>query len=157
MLPFTSSREALLACPPSSPSNLPSFIVEFTLSFSCSRSDLPLSRQGAALAHFISLPPHHLVLWIDGTVRFPFGKGGSGVFANCSLCSIETAFSFSACPVCSSFSAEACAILKALCSSWHHQHVCYFSSLLLLSDTRFVLATLSSPPSFLLPQTLWQI
>ena len=31
------------------------------------------------------------------------------------------------------------------------------SSLLLLSDSRSVLATLSSPPSFLLPQTLWQI
>ena len=31
------------------------------------------------------------------------------------------------------------------------------SSLLLLSDSRFVLASLSSPPFFLLPQTLWQI
>ena len=31
------------------------------------------------------------------------------------------------------------------------------TSLLLLSDSRSVLATLSSPPSFLLPQTLWQI
>ena len=30
-------------------------------------------------------------------------------------------------------------------------------SLLLLSDSRSVLATLSSPPSFLLSQTLWQI
>ena len=40
-----------------------------------------------------------------------------------------------------------------------HQQVCHFSSLLLLSDTRSVLATLSSPPSFLLSQTLrliWQ-
>ena len=31
------------------------------------------------------------------------------------------------------------------------------TSLLLLSDSRSVLATLSSPPSFLLPQILWQI
>ena len=38
-----------------------------------------------------------------------------------------------------------------------HQQVCHFSSLILLSDSRFVLATLSSPPSFLLSQTLWQI
>ena len=30
-------------------------------------------------------------------------------------------------------------------------------SLFLLSDSRFVLANLSSSPSFLLPQTLWQI
>ena len=41
--------------------------------------------------------------------------------------------------------------------SRQHQQVCHFSSLLLLSDSRYVLATLSSPPSFLLSQTLWQI
>ena len=55
------------------------------------------------------------------------------------------------------FCAEACAILHALCWSRQHHKVCHFSSLLLLSDSRSVLATLSSPPSFLLSQTLWQI
>ena len=60
-------------------------------------------------------------------------------------------------PVCSSFSAEAWAILHALCWSRQHQQVCHFSSLLLLSDSRSVVAALSSPPSFLLSQTLWQI
>ena len=38
----STSTEALLACPPSSPWNLPSFIMESTLSSSYSRSDLPL-------------------------------------------------------------------------------------------------------------------
>ena len=57
MLPFTCSREALLACPPFRSWNLPSFIVECTLSTPCFRSDLPFSRQGAALAHLDSLPP----------------------------------------------------------------------------------------------------
>ena len=42
MLPSTSSREALFACPPFSPWHLPSFTVESTLSTPCSRSD-PLS------------------------------------------------------------------------------------------------------------------
>ena len=37
--------------------------MESTLSFSCSRSDLPLSRQGAALAHLDSLP---LMIWYFG-------------------------------------------------------------------------------------------
>ena len=37
-----------------------------------------------------------------------------------------------------------------------HLKVWHFSSLLLLSDSCSVLATLSSPPSFLLPQSLWQ-
>ena len=55
------------------------------------------------------------------------------------------------------FSAETCAIPHALCWSRQHQQVCHFSSLLLLSDSRSLLAILSSPPSFLLPQTLWQI
>ena len=156
MLPSTSSREALLACLPFPSGNLPSFTVESTLSTPCSRSDPPLSRQGAALAHLDSLLPHDLVLWTDGSVPFLFGKGGSGVLANCSLCGTEATLSFSAGPVCSSFSAEACAIPHALCWSRQHQQVCHFSYLL-LSDSRSVLATLSSPPSFLLSQTLLQI
>ena len=157
MLPSTSPREALLACPPFPPWNLPSFMVESTLPTPCSRSDSHLPRQGAALAHLDSLPLHDLVLWTDGFVPFPFGKGGSGVLANCSLCGTEATLSFSAGPVCSSFSSKACAILHALCWSRQHQQVCHFSSLLLLSDSRSVLATLSSPPSFLLSQMLWQI
>ena len=155
MLPSTCSREAVLACPPFLPWNLPSFTVESTLSFSCSRSDPPHYRQDAALAYLDPLPPHDLILWTDGS--FPFDKGGSGVLANCSLNGTEATLSFSAGPVCSSFSAEACAILHVLCWSRQHHKVCHFSSLLLLSDSRSVLATLSSPPSFLLFQTLWQI
>ena len=65
--------------------------------------------------------------------------------------------SFSAGPVCSSFSDEACAILHVLSWSRQRHKVCHFSSLLLLSDSRSVLATLSSPPPILLSQTLWQI
>ena len=146
-----------LLAPPCPPWNLPSFTVESTLSSPCSRSDPPHSRQGAALAHLDSLPPHDPVLWTDGSVPFPFGKGGSGVLANCSLCGTEATLSFSAGPVCCSFSAEACAILHALCWSRQHHEVCHFSSLLLLSDSRSVLATLFSPPPFLLSQTVWQI
>ena len=117
--PSTSIREALLACPPFHAWNLPLFTVEPTLSSPCSHSDPPLYGQGAALAHLDSLPPHDLVLWTDGSVPFPFGNGDSGVLANCSLCGTETTLSFSAGPVCSSFSAEACAILHALC--WSRQ------------------------------------
>ena len=107
--------------------------------------------QGALLAHLDSLPPHDLVLWTDGSVPFPFRKGGSGVPANCSLCGTEATFSLSTGPVCSSFSTETCAILHALCWSRQHQQVCPF---LLFSFS--LTLVLSSPPSFLLPQTLWQ-
>ena len=65
-----------------------------------------------------------------------------------SLCCTEATLSFSAGPVCSSFSSEACAILQALCWYWQQQQVCNFSSLLLLFDSCFVLTTLFSPPFF---------
>ena len=74
MLPSTSAREALLACPPSPPWNLPSFTMEFTLSSSCSCSDFPLSRQGVALAHLDSLLPHDLLLWTTALFFFLLAK-----------------------------------------------------------------------------------
>ena len=115
--------------------------------FSALRSDRTHSRSG-----ILSPDTTHA----SGGVIIFVRQGGSGVLANCSLCSTEATHSFPADPVCSSFSAEACAILHALCWSRQHQQVCHFSSLLLLSDSRSVLATLSSPP-FFLSQTLWQI
>ena len=60
MLPSTCLREVLLACPPYFHWNLLFFTEESTLSSSCSRSDLPHSRQGAALAHLDSPP---LMIW----------------------------------------------------------------------------------------------
>ena len=84
------------------------------------------------------------MLWTDGSVPIPFGKDGSGVVANCSLCGTEATLSFSADPVCSSFSAEACAILRALCWSRQHHKICHFSSLFLLSDSRSVLSSIFS-------------
>ena len=115
--------------------------MEFTFSSSCSRSNLPLTHQGAALAHLDSLPPYDLVLWTDGFVRFLFGTGDSGILANWSLCSTEATLSFSAGPACSSYSAEACAILQALCWYLQHQQICHFYSLL-LSDSRSVLSSI---------------
>ena len=109
------------------------------------------------LSPTLTLSPNDLVLWTDDSVPFPFGKGGYDILANCSLCGTEATLLFSASPVCSSFSAEACTILHSFCWSRQHQQACHFSSLLLLSDSRSVLATLSSHPSFLLSPTLWQI
>ena len=155
MLPSTCSRQALLACSFFPPWNLPSFTVESTLNTPCSRSDHFLSRQGAALAHLDSFHPHDLVLWTDDSDPFPLGKGGSGVLANCSLYGTKATLSFSADPVCSSFSAEPapfCMLFAGL-GSTNKSAI----SLLLLSDSRSVLITLSSPPSLLLSQTRWQI
>ena len=117
---------------------------------------LSLSSPSLSLTLTLSL----LMTWYSGQTTlflFLYGKGGSGVLANCSLCGTEATLSFSAGPVCSSFSAKAYAILQALCWSRQHQQVCRFSFLFILSDSRSVLTTLSSPPSFLLSQTLWKI
>ena len=125
----------------------PAFTVELTPSSPCSLWS-PLSRQGAApacrSARLDSLPPHDQVIWTDGSVPFAFGKGGSGVFVNCSLCGTETTLSCSAGPVCSFFFAEACAILQALCWSRQHQQVCHFSSFLLSGSRSVFVIVLSS-------------
>ena len=141
MLPSTCSRKALVACPPCPPWNLLSFTVESTLSSSCSRSDPPHSRQGAALAHLDSLPPHDLVFWTDGSVPFPFGKSGSGVLANCSLCGTEATLSFSAGPVCSSFSLKPAPFCTLFAGLGNTISLLFFSCLTL---------ALSSPPCPLL-------
>ena len=110
------------------------------------------------LSPTLTLSP--VMIWCFGqTALFIslLARAAPAFLPNCSLCGTEATLSFSAGPVCSSFSSEACATLHALCWSRQHQQVCHFSSLLLLSDSRSVLATLSSPPSFLLSQTLWQI
>ena len=130
--------------------------MESALSSPCSRSDPPLSRQGAALTHLDSLHP---MIWYSGQMAlflFVVARAAPAYLTTALYVALRPLFSFSAGPVCSSFSAEARAILHALCWSRQHHKVYHFSSLL-LSDSRSVLATLSSPPFFLLSQTLWQI
>ena len=72
------------------------------------------SRQGTASAHLDSLPPNDLVIWTEDSVTFAFGKSGSGVLANCSLCGTEATLFVSAGPVCSTIFTEACATLQAI-------------------------------------------
>ena len=137
-------REDFEAFPPSPPWDPPSFTVGLSLSSPCSRTDPLPTRQRSALSHLDSLPAHDLTIWTDGSVPFTFGKGGSGVLATCSICDTEVTLSFSAGPVCSSFSAEARAILHALQWTRQHSQVCRLSSALFLTDSRSVLSLLSS-------------
>ena len=144
MLPSTCSREALLACFLFPPWNLPSFTVESTLFSPCFRSDPPLSRQGAAPAHLDSLPPYDLVLWTDESVPFPFGKGGSGVLANCSLSvALRPLFPFRQAQYAQVFPLKPAPFWCSLLVSAAPTSLPFlFSSCL---DSRFVFATLFSP------------
>ena len=112
-----------------------SFLLVFPLSLFC---------QDAAFVHLDSLPFHGLLIWTNSCVPFSFGKSGSGVFANCSLCGTEVTLSLLAGIDYSSFSIKAYAILQALCWSRRHQKVCHFSVFLLLSDFHSALSSVFS-------------
>ena len=154
MLPSTCSREALLACPLFSPWNLPLFMVESTLSTPCSCSDPPHSRQGAALAHLDSLP---LVIWCSGqTALFLFflAREAPAFLATALSVAPRPLFPFRQAQYVQVFPLKPvpfCTLFAGLGSTNKS------AISLLLSDSRSVLAILSSPPSFLLSQTLWQI
>ena len=111
------------------------------------------------LSFTLTPSPHDLVLWTDRSVYFPFSKDGSGVLANCSLSlslsvALRPLFPFQQAQyaqVSLLKPAPSCTPFAGLASTDKS------TSSLLLSDSRSVLITLSSPPSFLPPQSLWQI
>ena len=89
--------------------------------------------------------PHDLVLWTDGSVPFPFGIGGSGVLANCSLCGTEATLSFWAgqyVPVFPLKPAPFCTLFAGLCST--------NKSAISLLFCYYLTLVLSSPPCPLL-------
>ena len=90
------------------------------------------------------------MLWTNGPVPFPFGKGGSGVLANCSL-SLKPLFLFQQAQNAQVFPLKPAPFCTLFAGLGNTNKSC--NSLLLLSDYRSVLATLSSPRSFLLPQS----
>ena len=112
----------------------------------------PLSREGAALAHLDSLPPYDLMLWTDGSVSVPFGKGGSGVLANCSLCGTEATLFFQQTQYTQVFPlkpAPFCMLFAGFCSI-------NMSAISLLFFYLTLALFWPSCPLFLLPQFLWQ-
>ena len=101
-----------------------------SFSISCSFSDSPLS-QGAPFCHLDSLPLHNLVIWMDGSVSSPFGKGGSSTLANCSLCGTEATLSYSASSVCSASSLLVSAAPTSLPLLFSDSYFTFLSSFLL--------------------------
>ena len=152
MLPSTCSREALLACPPCPPWNLPFFTVESTLSTPCSHSDSPFSRQGAALAHLDSLPTHDLVL--GQTALFPFllARAAPAFLPTALSVALRPLFPFRQAQYVQVFSlkpAPFCTLFAGLGSTNKSATSLFLSY--------YLTPVPSSPPSFLLSQTLWQI
>ena len=154
MLPSTSSREALLDCPPSPPWNLLFFTVESTLSTPCSQSDPPLAKVRLSLT--LTLSP--LMIWYSGLMAlFLF------LLARKAPAFLPTALSVAMRPLFPFWQAQYAQVFPLKPAPFYTLFAGLDSTnksakfLLLLSDSRSVLATLSSPPSFLLSHTLCQI
>ena len=149
MLPSTYPREALVACPPFPPWNLPSFTVEPSLSSSCSRSGSPFSHHDVALTHLTLSSLPDLVLWTDGSVPFLLARAAPGYLPTALCVALRPFFPFQQAQYAQVFPlkpAPLCTLFAGLGSTNKSA-----TSLLLLSDSRSVLTTLSSPPPFLLP------
>ena len=157
MLPSASSREALLACPlfllriflrsPWSPPFPPHALAL-----------IPLSLAKVWLSLTLTLSP--VMIWYSGqTALFLFllARAAPAFLPTALSVALRPLFPFRQAKCVHVFLLKSAPVCTLFCRSRRHQRVCHFPSLLFLSDSRSVLTTLSSPPSFLLSQTLWQI
>ena len=102
-------------------------------------------------------PPSNIQIWTDGSVPFFFGPGGAGACVTCSKCNTSNSLSFSTGPIASSFTAETFALKQGLVWCTSHLMSCKFQSVLFLTDSQSALSILSSAPSYLLPESLWNV
>ena len=112
------------------------------------------ARLQTASSRLSSLPPSDIQVWTDGSVPSFFGPGGAGVYVTCSKCNTSNSLSFSSGPIASSFTAETFAFKQGLVWCTSHFMICKFQSVLFLTDSQSALSTLSSAPSYLLPESL---
>ena len=146
MIPSTSPKEAPLACPPLPLCSLLSFTVGSTLSSLCSRSDPPLS---------LSLTLSHLTIFCFGqTIQLLF------YLAKAALAYLPTALIVALRPFSSFWQAQNVKgfplKLAPFCKLFAELGSTNKSVISLLFFFALTLATLSSSPSFLLCQSLWQ-
>ena len=140
-LPSTSPRKAFFVCPPSPPWNTPSFTVEPTLSSPCFRSNLPLSiakTRLSPISHDLVLSGQTVLTYLPAALSVasrPFFPFQQAQYVQASLLNPT--------PFCTLFAGLGSTNKSAI--------------FLVLSGSCSVLTTPSSTPSFLLPQSLWQI
>ena len=154
MLPSTCSREALLACPSCRLGIC--FRSRWSPPFPLHALALiPLTLAKVRLSPTLTLSP--LMIWYSGqTALFLF------LLARAAPAFLPTALSVALRPLFPYWQAQFVPVfplkLAPFCTLFAGLGNTIKSAIfLLLSDSRSVLATLSSPPSFLLSQTLWQI
>ena len=115
------------------------------------------ARLQSASSRLSSLPPSDIQVWTDGSVPSLFGPGGAGVYVTCSKCHTSNSLSFSTGPIASSFTAETFALKQGLDCCTNHLMTCQFQLVLFLPDSQLALSILSLAPSYLLPESLWNV
>ena len=75
----------------------------------------------------------------------------------CSKCHTSNSLTFFSGPIASSFTAETFALKQGLDWCTNHLLTCKFQSFLFLTDSQSGLSILSSAPSYLLPESLWNV
>ena len=101
-------------------------------------------------------PPFDIQVCTYESVILLFGPGGAGVYVTCSKCNTNS-LSFSTGPIAYSFTAETFALKQGLVWCTSHLMTCKFQSVLFLTDSQSALFILSSSPSYLLPESLWNV
>ena len=149
-----SPRETLITCPPFSPWSTTHFTVSPFIPDCTGNSTARLQTASSRLS---SLPPSDIQVWTDGSVPSLFGPGGAGVYVTCSKCNTSNSLSFFSGPIASSFTAETFALKQGLAWCTSHSMICKFQSVLFLTDSQSALSILSSAPSYLLPESLWNV
>ena len=153
-LPLPSPRESQITCPPFPPWSTTHFTVSPFIP-DCTGSST--ARLQIASSRLSSLPPSNIQVWTDGPVPSLFGPGGAGVYATCSKCNTSHSLFFSSGPIASSFTAETFALKQGLAWCTSHLMTCKFLSVLFLTDSQSALSILSSAPTYLLPESLWNV
>ena len=148
--PFTSPREVLVACSPFPPWKSPPFPLHAPALISLSLAKVRLSPT-------LTLFP--LMIWYSGQTALFLS-----LLAKAAPSYLPTALSVALRPLFPFRQAQYAQVFPLKPAPFcRPDHFAGLGSTnkpapsLLLSDSRFVLATLSSAPSFLLPETLWQI
>ena len=159
---FCSSATQSLPSPRETPIMCPSFppwtATHFTFSpYIPDRTGNCTARLQSASNRLSSLPPSDIQFWTDGSVPSLFGPSCAGVYVTCSKCNASYSLSFSTGPIPSSLPAETFALKQGLDWCTSHLMTCKFQSVLFLHDSQSALSILSAAPSYLLPESLWNV
>ena len=137
-------------CPPFPPWTATHFTVSLFIPDCTGNSTARLQSASNRLS---SVLPSDIQVWTDGSVPSLFGPGGAGMLQMPHI-QFPVLFFWS---IASSFTAETFSLKQGLDWCTNPLLTCKFQSDLFLTDSQSALSILSSAPSYLLPESLWNV